>query len=404
MEIWDAYDRNENKINMDLIRDQIIPKGYYHLVCEAIIKHIDGEYLLMQRDYCKTFPGKFECSAGGSALKGEDAVQAITREIYEETGLKPIELKILNKCIYDEDSAIFYSFIAIVNSPKSQIVFQKGETIGYKWLNLQELLNFIETEEFIQGRGKIRIKNNIEKSLIMLNDELQNYLDNTKKPWGELFYKIIWEQLSDFNKLKILDFGSGLGITADYLARNNEVTAIEPDEKMINLREHTNNYKQLIGGIDRLRELKSNSFDVIVCHNVLEYTDERIEIMQEFLRILKNDGILSIVKHNKCGRIMQKVVFENNIDQALSLLNGGELEIINFGKINYYSNEELLNWAKNFKVEKILGVRTFFGLQHNDVKSELNWQSKMLEIEMKVSDIESYKNISFFNHIILKKI
>ena len=71
-EIWDAYDRQFHKIeNITLIRGQNIEDGMYHLVSEIIVKHRDGTYLLMQRDPRKRHGGKWELTAGGSALKGE---------------------------------------------------------------------------------------------------------------------------------------------------------------------------------------------------------------------------------------------------------------------------------------------------------------------------------------------
>lgn len=41
--------------------------------------------------------------------------------------------------------------------------------------------------------------------------------------------RIAWRQLGDIHDKKILDFGSGIGMTANYLAENNDVTAIELD-------------------------------------------------------------------------------------------------------------------------------------------------------------------------------
>ena len=49
MELWDAYDRNMNKIeNMALIRGKQIPNGVYHIVCDIAVRHTDGTYLIMQ--------------------------------------------------------------------------------------------------------------------------------------------------------------------------------------------------------------------------------------------------------------------------------------------------------------------------------------------------------------------
>ena len=53
MELWDAYNSSFEKIEgMTLVREEQdkIPAGVYHLVCEVLVKHVDGTYLLMKRD------------------------------------------------------------------------------------------------------------------------------------------------------------------------------------------------------------------------------------------------------------------------------------------------------------------------------------------------------------------
>lgn len=56
---------------------------------------------------------------------------------------------------------------------------------------------------------------------------------NTLQPWEALMKQIVWCQLGDIKNKKILDFGSGMGITASYLAKHNEVIAIEPSEESV---------------------------------------------------------------------------------------------------------------------------------------------------------------------------
>lgn len=53
------------------------------------------------------------------------------------------------------------------------------------------------------------------------------------QPWECLMKRIVWKQLGEIRDKKILDFGSGIGITANYLAEHNDVTAIEPDKDSI---------------------------------------------------------------------------------------------------------------------------------------------------------------------------
>lgn len=45
-------------------------------------------------------------------------------------------------------------------------------------------------------------------------------------------------------------------------------------------------------------------YDLVFCHNVLEYALDREEILREFHRLLKPHGIISLVKHNRPGRVI----------------------------------------------------------------------------------------------------
>lgn len=223
--------------------------------------------------------------------------------------------------------------------------------------------------------------------------------------WELLQKKMTWEQLGDISGKKILDFGSGNGMTACHFAKSNKVTAVEPDEEVLKERFTENSYTQLCGSIDKLSEFEDNYFDIILCHNVLEYADSREKIIKEFARILKPDGILSILKHNLPGRVMQMVILHNNFNHANELLDGKSGNAEKYGAINYYNDEDITNWSDKFSVEKILGQRTFWDLQQNqEIQSNPDWQEKMLAIEKRVSDIDEYKNIAFFHHVILKKL
>lgn len=239
-----------------------------------------------------------------------------------------------------------------------------------------------------------------------MNNDLKIYLENTKKPGWLIFYRVLWEQMPQISSSKILDFGSGLGITANHFAKNNEVFAVEPDADMVENRIQENSYNQIIGNVEQLRQFGNDSFDLVICHNVIEYASERKDIFREFYRILKPKGIISIVKHNHIGRIISKIALENNLDQALSLFNGGTSTAAYFGKINYYEKKDIVDWIDNadISIEKVLGIRTFYALHsNNEVRNDALWQEKMFQLEMKASDIDEYKNIAFFNHLLLRK-
>ena len=185
---------------------------------------------------------------------------------------------------------------------------------------------------------------------------------------------------------------------------DNEVVAIEPDDKMLSERIADTDYTQIHGNIQVLKEFEDESFDVILCHNVFQYALERKKIAKEFARILKKDGVLSILKHNKAGRVMQMVVLLNNFKHANELLEGKNGKTEKFGDIHYYDDMDILKWSNGFEIEKILGMRTFWDLQQNqDIQKDEKWQKQMIAMEQRVCEREEFKAVAFFHHLILRK-
>lgn len=222
--------------------------------------------------------------------------------------------------------------------------------------------------------------------------------------WEQLQKKMTWEQIGIINNKVVLDFGSGNGITASYFAGNNTIIAIEPDSSLLENNNSATNLKQICGNISELKNYEDNYFDVILCHNVFEYALEREDIMKEFARVIKKDGVLSILKHNLPGRVMQMTVLLNNFKASNELLDGKNGTTENYGDINYYKDSDLVKWSSSFQIEKVLGQRTFWDLQQNqDIQKEDDWQMNMLQLEHRVSRIKEYIDIAFFHHVILKR-
>lgn len=225
------------------------------------------------------------------------------------------------------------------------------------------------------------------------------------QPWEFLLKNLVWKQLDFIEGKRVLDFGSGHGVTANHFAKNNQVVAVEPSEEMLLTTDMENDYIQIKGGVEKLRELEAESFDVILCHNVLEYVEDREEVLMEFNRLLKVGGILSVVKHNRAGRVMQMVVLLNDFEEAKNLLNGGNSMAKQFGEIKYYEDEYLTEILSGYEVIKNHGIRTFWDLQQNqDIHKDREWQNNMMEMEELVSEIDEYRDIAFFHHLIINKL
>ena len=233
--------------------------------------------------------------------------------------------------------------------------------------------------------------------------DIQQYKQMLEQPWGKIQYEITFAQLVHLKNKKILDFGSGLGLVSQFLGENNEVVAIEPEKEMLfAYPNHT--YKKILGSLEQVEKFEAESFDIVLCHNVLEYIEEynREKYLSELKRVLKQDGKLSIIKHNQVGKIMQAVVFSNDVDQAFDLLKGNEFRSVSFNSGTTYTIDKLLEMSK-MKLVKYQAIRTFYSLQMNEVKTKDNWLKKMTEMELAVCDLYPYKDISFLQHVWLMK-
>ena len=86
MELWDAYDENFRLVSgVTITRPGPVPEGLFHLFCDILVQHRDGDFLLMRRDESKYFfPGMWEATAGGSAIQGETHLACAIRELRED--------------------------------------------------------------------------------------------------------------------------------------------------------------------------------------------------------------------------------------------------------------------------------------------------------------------------------
>ena len=145
-EIWDLYYVDGTPAGCQMVRAYEIPAGLYHLVCEVLVRHADGDYLLMRRSMTKdVFPGCWEATAGGSALAGEDELACIRRELREETGIVAEDFEMVARLIVNDDT-IFYTWLCVTDCDKSAVTLQEGETEDFRWVSEAEFIDYIHSD------------------------------------------------------------------------------------------------------------------------------------------------------------------------------------------------------------------------------------------------------------------
>lgn len=148
----DIYDENKNKTGKVKIRykDTLEP-GEFIIGVQAVILNSQKQILISQRSELKEkAPLKWECN-GGALLSGEDVVDGIVREIYEELGIelekdKAIYLKTAKNAHRFKEIYLFEKDVSI-----NDIKFSDGEVIAAKWVSIEEFMKMFDSGEIVSN-------------------------------------------------------------------------------------------------------------------------------------------------------------------------------------------------------------------------------------------------------------
>ncbi len=144
MEFNDIYDENRNLTGKTHKRGTAWEPGEYGVVVCVWVYDGKGHVLLTRRAKEKSFAGTWE-NSGGAALAGETSLQAIVRELYEETGIRaePEEFELLDT---DRDRNMFYDHYCLKKCvPLKEITLLPGETDDVMWASFGKVHWMIRT-------------------------------------------------------------------------------------------------------------------------------------------------------------------------------------------------------------------------------------------------------------------
>ena len=152
-EKWDLLDFDRIPTGEVFDRSDIIIPGQLHTVVHICIFNEQNELLIQHRVNSKAcWGGKWDLSAGGSALSGETSRQAASRETKEELGLdidftnhRP-HLTVNFDCGFDDNYIVHMDFTT------DAVTLQAEEVQGVQWADLDTILNMIDNGEFVPYR------------------------------------------------------------------------------------------------------------------------------------------------------------------------------------------------------------------------------------------------------------
>lgn len=146
MELNDIYDKDRNSTGRVHVRNTKWAPGEYGLVVCVWVYDGKGNLLMTRRAPQKSFAHTWE-NSGGAARAGETSLQAIKRELFEETGIRAEE-RDFEFLSTTRDTHFFYDHYCLkAEVSLDEIVLQPGETDAVKWVNFAQVHEMIRKRE-----------------------------------------------------------------------------------------------------------------------------------------------------------------------------------------------------------------------------------------------------------------
>lgn len=156
IEFWDIYDKNKQKTGRTMKRnDWCLKDDEYHLTVLGVVSRPDGKFLITKRVMTKAWaPGWWEVS-GGAAMAGEESLEAVKREIREETGLDVTNAAGGYQFTYQRenpgegDNYFVDVYRFVMNFEETDIKIQQEEAADFKIASLDEIKEFASQGIFL---------------------------------------------------------------------------------------------------------------------------------------------------------------------------------------------------------------------------------------------------------------
>ncbi|WP_392562961.1 methyltransferase domain-containing protein [Orbus sturtevantii] len=249
---------------------------------------------------------------------------------------------------------------------------------------------------------------NIDRNFDDITSKFAKNIYGTTK--GKIREVIVWQdmvsilaQFPQSQKLSILDAGGGQGQMACKLAKlGHDVTLCDISQQMLDVAKTqakaddvSLNYQHCA-----IQEL-SGSFDIVICHAVLEWVVDGPGLLSSLKKLLKPDGILSLMFYNYHGLLFRTVTL-GNFGYAQTDLNKRKKKTLSPDHPRkpddvYYWLEQL-----SFNIINRTGIRIFHDYLADKQKQQTRFE-QLLELEKQFCKQEPYIGLARYIHVVAKK-
>jgi S-adenosylmethionine-dependent methyltransferase len=241
----------------------------------------------------------------------------------------------------------------------------------------------------------------------------EKYAAYLETPEGRLRSDLAFANLQDFictprtkNSLSALDLGCGTGANAVRLAQlGMQVTLLDSSQAMLDIAKRTVQKAEVAekvvlqyGDAMRLTNLfPAASFDVILCHNVLEYLDDPIAVLRGVAHALRNSSaILSVMVRNRTGEVFKAAIQSGDLAAAANNLTAEcAQESLYGGRVRLFTSDSLRAVLAEASLATIAerGVRILADYLPSRISRSADYE-QIFELERKLSGQPAYAAVA----------
>ena len=254
------------------------------------------------------------------------------------------------------------------------------------------------------------------------NDDCERFRTGAAKyaayletPEGRLRLDLALANLQDFlpratRSLCALDLGCGTGAIAARLARLGlHVTLLDSSVAMLDFAERaaweagvTKRIALKHGDAAQVANLlPAESFDVVLCHNLLEYVDDPCAVLRSAARALRSpSSIISVLVRNQAGEVLKAAIQDGDLPAAEHNLTAewGH-ESLYGGKVRLFTAESLhaMLLESSLAVTAERGVRVISDYLPARVSRNDEYK-RILELERKLGSRPLFAAVARYTH------